>query len=124
MTHDNSTLISASEDGSIFLLKLKEYVEGNEATNYDVLNNLNANKRKDLMGKFVNAYLLNSLSLVGRSNMEGKRDQIKELEFKIQNAKSDMEDIKDKYKNDYEQRIKSIEEKVYWEIMKGFVKIF
>ena len=33
------------------------------------------------------------------------------MEFKIQNAKSDLEDIKDKYKNDYEQRIKSIEEK-------------
>jgi len=73
LTHDNSTLISASEDGSIFLLKLKEYVEGNETTSYDVLNNLNANRRKDLMGKFVNAYMLNSLSMVGRSNMEVKK---------------------------------------------------
>jgi WD40 repeat protein len=113
LTHDNSTLITASEDGSIFLLKLKEYIEGNETTNYDILNSLNANRRKDVMGKFVNAYLLNPYSLVGRPNMEGKRDQIKELEFKIQNAKSDIEDIKEKYINDYNQRIKSIEEKVF-----------
>ena len=70
LTHDNSTLITASEDGSIFLLKVKEYIDGSETTNYDVLNNLNANRRKDVMGKFVNAYLLNSLAPVLRSNMD------------------------------------------------------
>ncbi len=69
-THDYSTLVTASEDGSIFLLKLKEYVEGSEATSFEILNSLNATKRKDLMGKYVNAYMLNSFSLVGKPNME------------------------------------------------------
>lgn len=113
MSHDYTTLITGSEDGTIYLMKLKEYVDGSDNTGIDLMNVGNAagGKKKDLMGKFVNSYLLNTLTLIGKVGFVAKRDQIKELEYKIQNAKSDVDDEKEKLINYYTQKVKTVEEK-------------
>lgn len=51
--------------------------------------------------KIPNVFTLNSLSLTSKSGNDLKRDLIKELEFRIQNLKSDIEDEKEKLMNQY-----------------------
>jgi len=70
ISHDYTTLITGGEDGSIFFLKIKEFVDGADATSYDVLNAISSTKKREMVGKFINTYLLNNLALVGKSNMD------------------------------------------------------
>lgn len=113
-THDLSSIVSCSKDGSIYVLKIRQFADGSDisVSTYDLIASLSSGKKRESVGKIVNAYLLNSLILVDRTIMENKKEQIKELEFKIQNAKSNIEDEKEKLVVYYNQKIKSIEEKV------------
>lgn len=88
ISHDATTLITGGEDGSIFLLKIKEFLDGQDATSYDVLNAISTTKKRDLMGKYINTYLLNNLALVGRANMDVKHLMILCKEFREKETRS------------------------------------
>lgn len=65
---DNSFLISASLDGSIFFSKIKQFVNGQEITQLDLI------ARGDLESKVTNTFALNHLCLCSRYTMETRRD--------------------------------------------------
>lgn len=98
------------------MLKIRHFADGADVTvtTYDLVAGFQPGQKKDSVGKIVNTFLLNSLALVGRANMDSKREYIKELEFKIQNAKTDVEDEKEKLVSHYNAKIKALEEKVYY----------
>lgn len=52
---------------------------------------------------------MNELSLSSKGHLEGKKDAIKELQFRIDNLKSDIEDEKEKTISDKNSQINAIE---------------
>lgn len=66
LSSDYTYLISGAEDGSIFLSKLREVVDGQEINALDMMQ-LNA-KNKEFMGRVANAYSLNPLCLTSKTN--------------------------------------------------------
>lgn len=93
-------MISASEDGSIYLSSIKEWVNGVDAALAEPGENNN---------KAAKVYLMNNYSLVSKTGNDAKKELIKELEYKILNLKSDIEDEKDKDIEEYNRQIKSLE---------------
>lgn len=67
---DLSFLVSGSEDGSIFMSKVKEFRDGTEITATEVLSG-NVDR-----GTFTlaNLYNFNALTFISRANQEGKKD--------------------------------------------------
>ena len=70
VTCDYSNLVTASLDGSIYILRVKKFVNGTDISSYDVLSlATGGGKRKETLSR-MNAYLLASLCLVGKSHMD------------------------------------------------------
>ncbi|KAL4462030.1 hypothetical protein ABPG74_000875 [Tetrahymena malaccensis] len=115
VSSDYQYLITASEDNSIFFSKIREYVEGEDVTAADLLSQMNPAKEQNNyyqnIDKITSAYSLNTLCLCSRFSQETKKESIKELEFRLQNYKSDIEDEKEKWEDIYSQRIKTLKEK-------------
>ena len=53
---------------------------------------------------------MNSLCLCSSVSHQIKKESIKELEFKLQNCKSDIEDEKEKWEDLYSTKIKTLKE--------------
>lgn len=92
--------MSGAEDGSVYFSRLLEYVEGGEVNSVDAF--------KEGGG---NDFILNSLCLTSKISIENKNNQTKELVFKIESLKSEIDDHKEKINNECAQKIKTIEEK-------------
>lgn len=108
LTADNQQLISGSEDGSIFVTRIKEWVNGVDMISAD--SNESAQRFGEGAGsKMAKVYLMNNYSLVSKTGNDVKKELTKELEYKIQNLKSDIEDEKDKYIEKYNGTIVTLE---------------
>jgi WD40 repeat protein len=70
VSYDYTYLISGSEGGSIFLSKIREYLEGHDVSSVDMISALGKGKNKDIMGKFANVYSLNLLCLTSNTSVE------------------------------------------------------
>ncbi|EGR28381.1 WD repeat protein [Ichthyophthirius multifiliis] len=110
ISQDYQYLITCSEDSSIFFSKIREFVEGEDVTVTDFFNQQKENNYEALE-KVTLAYSLNNLCLCSKIAQEQKKESIKELEFRLQNYKSDIDDEKEKWGEIYAQRIKTLKEK-------------
>ncbi|EGR28053.1 WD repeat protein [Ichthyophthirius multifiliis] len=87
-TPDLGFLVSAGDDGSFYVTKIREFQNGKEI---EVLQAF-----EDTKFSVGSVYCLNSLCLTSNIIEENKKDIIKELEFRIQNLKTDQEDEKER----------------------------
>ncbi|KAL4489496.1 hypothetical protein ABPG72_002792 [Tetrahymena utriculariae] len=102
ITKDLNYLITGSENGSIYFLKLRQFSNGNEVEiSFGV---------EDAKFQVGSIYCINQLCLSSTSSQENKKDLIKELEFRISNLKTDQEDEKEKQVNQINQLLKNQEE--------------
>jgi WD40 repeat protein len=107
LSPDLNYMMSGSEDGTIYVCSVKEFRDGSEYTATDMMS-------KDLERNnfsIANLYCFNQLTFVSRANQENKKDQIKELEFRISNLKTDIDDEKERIISRYNAEIKQIEDK-------------
>ena len=95
-TFDLEYLVSGSSDGSIMFSKVKEFVNGSDISNVDFMAVLSHQKDPDLLGKISNTFNFSEFSLLSTLTQETRRENIKALDFKIQNTKSDIEEQKEK----------------------------
>lgn len=70
VTADFMYLITASEDSSIFMSRVREYVDGHDISALDMMATLNKQKNKDFTGKVTNAFSLNSFCLTSKTSHE------------------------------------------------------
>ncbi|CAD8184741.1 unnamed protein product [Paramecium pentaurelia] len=109
---DNSYLISSSIDGSIFFSKIKQFINGEEITQLDLIT------RGDIENKITNTFALNSLCLCSTTAQEIRQEQLKELEYRLQNFKSDIDDAKEVQLNNNDYKLKKIRDEHTKEIQK------
>lgn len=79
-------------------------MEGEDVTVSDLISQLNPAKETNFnqnIDKITSAYALNSLCLSSLASKQTKKESIKELEFRLQNNKSDIEDEKEKWEDIY-----------------------
>ena len=101
-SYDLSFLFVGAEDGSLYFLRMQEIQAGIEVENlYD-------NRRQ---ADVLNYYYLNEMSMSSKLHQEMKKDMIKELQFRIDNQKSDIDDEKDKLTQIKNQYVRMIEDK-------------
>lgn len=117
-TYDYEYLVSASSDGSQVFSKVKEFVNGEDISTVDFLAALSHQKDNDLLGRISNTFNFSEFCLLSSSTQEMRREKIKELDFKIQNTKSDIEEQKEKIVNFYNEKIQKLEEKNKAELMR------
>ena len=98
LSSDRQSLLSTSEDGTLFVLSIREMCNGFDL-NVGLTNttaaataqqsDLQAKKRKNQLLNKCKVHLnMNQLSLVVRSAIEQKNAQIQELKYKVDNLKS------------------------------------
>ena len=104
-TADMRYLITAAEDGSIFFNKVKELDEGVSSL---LMEGLRTESEQAFLDR---TYQLNRICLTSKVKDDIKVDQIKELQFKIQNIKSDTDDQIEKIIGKYFSDQKTAEEK-------------
>ncbi|MFO0131831.1 MAG: hypothetical protein ACK52J_05035 [bacterium] len=81
--------MSGAEDGSVYFSRLLEYVEGGEVNSVDAFKEGgNAD------------FILNSICLTSKISIENKHSLTKELIFKIESLKSEIDDHKEKINNE------------------------
>lgn len=92
ITSDQKVLISGSEDGSIYFVQIREFIDGHEVNQQFVQINT-----QEIQAKVIpdSIYSLNQLTMTCKLDQETLKDQIKELEFRIQNIYHDNEDEKE-----------------------------
>lgn len=81
--------MSGAEDGSVYFSRLLEYVEGGEVNTVDAFRDSGSND-----------FILNSLCLTSKISIENKHNLTKELIFKIESLKSEIDDHKEKINNE------------------------
>ena len=77
--------MSGAEDGSVYFSRLLEYVEGGEVNSVDAFKE---GENAD--------FILNSICLTSKISIENKHSLTKELIFKIESLKSEIDDHKEK----------------------------
>jgi hypothetical protein len=100
ITNDNQFLMSGAEDGSVYFSRLLEYVEGGEVNSVDAFKEGGSSD-----------FILNNIILTSKISIENKHSLTKELIFKIESLKSEIDDHKEKINNECAQKIKTVEEK-------------
>lgn len=107
VTPDFQHLITCSEDDVIFFSKIIEFNHGKDVT-VEVMKFEGAGQEIE---KVTNTYGLNQLCLCSKQSTDAQKEVIKELEFRLQNFKSDIEDERERKIELYEQKINILQEK-------------
>lgn len=110
VTPDLGYLVSGSEDGSIYVTSVKQFRDGQECPTSELI------ARDQSNFSIANLYCFNQLTFVSRANQDNKKDQVKELEFRISNLKTDIDDEKEKIIHLYKGQIKVLEDKNYHDV--------
>ena len=114
ITYDFEFLVSGSADGSLVFSKIKEFINGEDISKVDfmvvlakgqemsqratgaMIDEEADRKNLDLLRKISNTFNFAEFCLLSSNTQEQRRERIKELDFKIQNTKSDIEEKKEK----------------------------
>eukprot|EP00825_Cyclidium_porcatum_P006059 TRINITY_DN1297_c0_g1_i7.p1 TRINITY_DN1297_c0_g1~~TRINITY_DN1297_c0_g1_i7.p1 ORF type:complete len:412 (-),score=82.61 TRINITY_DN1297_c0_g1_i7:60-1295(-) len=107
VTPDYQHLVTCSEDDVIFFSKILQYSEGKDIT----IELMKFDGEGQDMENISNTYSLNPLALCSKQSTDAQKEVIKELEFRLQNFKSDIDDEKERKIELYEQKINILQEK-------------
>jgi hypothetical protein len=109
-------LISASSDGSIFFLRIKEHINGSDEANNGGIasyntgkNSLSGGANKMVMSKIVNVYNLNDFCLFSADDRKKTLREITEYESEIESKKTDIEDTKEQIQSDKGKQMTELE---------------
>ena len=111
VTYDKRFLISTSEDGSVFFLKIYEFYNGVDF-NSNISNIQTADplkKRQYYQSQKCKVHLhMNSLSLVFKSALDQKAHQIQELKYKAENLKAYYQEERNSTANKFAEEINNL----------------
>lgn len=104
-TFDYSYLVTTSQDGSIYVSKLREFIDGEDISNMDLFNVLSKGKEIEDLGKISNTYNFSPFCLVSNASQLEKTKQIRKMEEKLLDLQSELEEEKEKMCNYYNEYI-------------------
>ncbi|KRX00028.1 WD40-repeat-containing domain [Pseudocohnilembus persalinus] len=103
ITPDDKYMITASQDNSIFISKLICYWEGDEQEI--------SNYQDNYSDEQIIFYLLQDIGISSKIANESLSEQIKELQYRVQNFTTDIEDEKERRHDIYSQKLDTLYEK-------------
>lgn len=116
VTPNYEHLVTTSEDGAIYFLKISERSRGQDISAADTLNALTEHKDADLVSCITNAFSLNEFTVMSTSKQRDMAKKMGELESnlttKMHEIDTENENLAQKYKEELDKKEKENQEKL------------
>lgn len=124
--YNEEHLITASEDGSVFFLGIKEIAKGKDITVGDILTTINEkDEGNQNLAKISNTFNMNEFAMLSSKMEKTMQEKITTLDRDIQNTISAIEENNENITESYNRRIRKIEEDVNKKFFNYFrIKLF